>query len=419
MADEFDEEFGHLAPAEGEDDEFDREFADVLPVPEAEPAPQPEMTGLDRLLDMAKRGGLGLGEGASLGHGENLGRLGASIGDSVYNAVNGPSPTSNPLGTRRGGMGSGEGAAQDVAGAVQTPMGKTGRALGALATSVATGSVAAPTIAGQAGAGAVLGGLQAHGDHGLDPGAILSGAAGGGALGAAGGAVGKALGGLSGPAMRGGLPSTGTRMGQAAEALSALVPGKYGPVANKALEPGLELLAKLAPGAARGLGNVAATTGGGALGDLMGSSKASAQDAPPSSQGPMRTAPFGTQPESRTTRAEVGRPEIMRAEIGRPQIDRWSVQAGDAQVQPEWGVNIGQAREAGAGPQAAQTWAVQSVLYQGDSGLPPEAEQQLTEAVMSGDEEKLATANFLMSGKYPRFASALQKQMQTLSREED
>jgi hypothetical protein len=112
-------------------------------------------------------------------------------------------------------------------------------------------------------------------------------------------------------------------------------------------------------------------------------------------------------------RAEIGEPQVyqhpdVKVEIGEPRVldDGWQVQTGEAQVRDN-------------SPAATQSWAVESVLYQGNSGLPRDAEQQLTEAAMSGDPEKLATATFLLSGKYPRFSDALQKQRASLIREEE
>lgn len=385
--------------------------ADALPVPddvdipdvadEPEPAAPPaEPSGLDFLLSLAN--------GATLGHGA-----------WAQDLLSKPVAEQRHPGARvegRGVMGTlPDTRGMDVAGVA-------GRALPyVLATRIPGG----PAVQG-----AIIGGLEAHGRGE----SVLGGAV-------TGGLVSGALGGLAGAASKLGAPAAsaqGVLPGMGAEPLSRAgeLAARYGAKAaqafdnlepvkgltGKAYELGLKALEKLAPlapalgkaapaagGALGGVAGDETARAGSALGSLLGASKASAQDAGPADRG-MRGAPFGTMPPERTTRVDIGAPEFQR----------WQVDAAtDAQIAPEWGVNIGEARETGAGPQATQTWAVQSVLYRGGSGLPPEAEQQLTEAVMSGDDEKLATASFLMSGKYPRFASALQKQMQSLSREED
>lgn len=70
-------------------------------------------------------------------------------------------------------------------------------------------------------------------------------------------------------------------------------------------------------------------------------------------------------------------------------------------------------------PAATQQWAVQSVLYRGNSGLPPEAERRLTAAAMSGDPEKIATENFLLSSKYPAYRDSYRKTINKLSEGDD
>jgi hypothetical protein len=104
----------------------------------------------------------------------------------------------------------------------------------------------------------------------------------------------------------------------------------------------------------------------------------------------------------RQVRAEVG--EGFETPPGGTAAMPWNVEVGEAQI---------------SGPAASQEWAVQRVLYKGNTGLPRAAEQRLTEAAMSGDPDKLATQSFLLSGKYPRFADALQRQRDSLRSRED
>ncbi len=60
------------------------------------------------------------------------------------------------------------------------------------------------------------------------------------------------------------------------------------------------------------------------------------------------------------------------------------------------------------------SWAVQSVLSSGTHGLSPEDEQRLTEAVMSGDDQKVISTNFLLSQRNPAYAKRLQDEYESL-----
>lgn len=61
------------------------------------------------------------------------------------------------------------------------------------------------------------------------------------------------------------------------------------------------------------------------------------------------------------------------------------------------------------------SWGVQSVLSSGRSKLPPEAEQQLTEAVLSGDDNKVIATNFKLQQRYPGYAKRLQDEIDSLN----
>lgn len=64
------------------------------------------------------------------------------------------------------------------------------------------------------------------------------------------------------------------------------------------------------------------------------------------------------------------------------------------------------------------SWAVESVLSSGTHGLPEDAAQQLTEAVMSGDQAKLISTNFRLSQKYPAYAKRMTDEYQSLQEQE-
>lgn len=398
-------------------------------------APAPEPTGLERLSQIAEGGVgqflMGLGDGASLGHGRWLSNVGSRIGSGVYGLTH-PEAINRSAGADEGGE------LMDKAGS--SLAGQAGKGLGTVAASIGAAGLAPMTMPAQAAVGAGLGAGSAHGRGE----SALGGALVGGGLGALGGlAAARTAASMGGPAMRMGVPTTGTRAGQIAETIASKLPGGTSTAAvgaglgaaNEAargnLSP-LDLLKGAGKGAAmgyaapkllsegalmsaapvmRGLGGLAASGLGGMLGDEASPiSKAKAQDAP--------------------WNVETGDAELyqdgVRANIGEPQFrpvrdEQVTSEFGEAIEQPYggWTVETGEAQVRDTSPAATQSWAVESVLYQGNTGLPREAEQQLTEAALSGDPERLATATFLLSGKYPQFSDALQKQRASLVREEE
>jgi hypothetical protein len=62
-------------------------------------------------------------------------------------------------------------------------------------------------------------------------------------------------------------------------------------------------------------------------------------------------------------------------------------------------------------------WAAQSVLGSGNSGLSPEDEQRLTEAMLDGDDDKVISANFALQMKNPAYAARLQRELGSLQEE--
>ncbi len=264
LDEEFDREFGSGGPRDqhvGLQAAFDAEFGAPAQPEAAAPTPRAAAerprSGLDVLLDLAGTGArdfaMGVGEGASMGHGKWLAGLGQDLGNAAFGARH---PDQVP--TQRAGQ-------EDIAGELadasnRSLSGKVGQGVGAVSAAVGGGGLAPATKLGQAGAGAVLGGLDAHGRGE----SVLGGAAVGGGLGLLGGLAGQKLqSALNGPAMRMGVPSTGTRAGQIAETLGSYVPGKdlYASIAKKAIEPGLESLAGLARGAGRTMAGMSGVAG--------------------------------------------------------------------------------------------------------------------------------------------------------------
>lgn len=75
-----------------------------------------------------------------------------------------------------------------------------------------------------------------------------------------------------------------------------------------------------------------------------------------------------------------------------------------------------QAPDVAYGTAPTMAWAVQSVLQSG-SGLEPADEQRLTEAVLSGDMDKLISANFALQSRNPAYAARLQRELESLQEE--
>lgn len=74
--------------------------------------------------------------------------------------------------------------------------------------------------------------------------------------------------------------------------------------------------------------------------------------------------------------------------------------------------------EVAYGTAPTMAWAVQSVLASGDTGLAPEDEQRLTDALMDGDEDKVISANFALQMKSPGWSARLQRELESLQQED-
>lgn len=63
-------------------------------------------------------------------------------------------------------------------------------------------------------------------------------------------------------------------------------------------------------------------------------------------------------------------------------------------------------------------WGIEAVLSSGNSGLRPEEEQQLTEALMSGDKQKIIATNFKLQQRNPAYAKSLQDTLESVNSED-
>lgn len=69
------------------------------------------------------------------------------------------------------------------------------------------------------------------------------------------------------------------------------------------------------------------------------------------------------------------------------------------------------------GTAPTMAWAAQSVLASGDSGLSPEDEQRLADAMLGGDEDKVISASFALQMKNPGWSARLQRELESLQEE--
>jgi hypothetical protein len=125
------------------------------------------------------------------------------------------------------------------------------------------------------------------------------------------------------------------------------------------------------------------------------------------------------------TESKLVEPTWTETTLRKPE---WNVDIGEAEMrslEPVIGevvptnANIGEAviQEKAYAGAPALVYSLQTVLSSGDTGLPPAAQQQLTSALLSGDEGKLHAANFKLQQRHPGFAKRLQDQLNALSEE--
>ncbi len=378
--------------SDGKEDDFDKVLGEVglqNDVPPSAPARAPG-TG-NTLLDAL----IGLGEGATLNHSAELGSAGSWMGTKTADLLL-PSLTRDGQAPEYAGR-RGVDPAELVDRSQETAAGNAAKLAGLVATSAALPNVVggaralggglqaaraatavAPTLATTTAAGAASGALAAGGETGHDPLAMLAGGATGGALAGLGGAAAERLG---GSATLGGVPTTGTRADALMRELSAgaqKLGGQAGIGAGiGAITSGSTNPVDVLKGAGKGALTAAAL---GKLGGLA--PKAAPLLAPATRRLGSAAAPFGGMLAGRTGKAR----------------------AQDADV--------------AYGTAPTMGWAVQSVLTAGDTGLDPADEQRLTEAVLSGDDDKLISANFALQQRSPAYAARLRRELESLQEED-
>jgi hypothetical protein len=319
----------------------------------------------------------GMAEAATMNHAGEIGEAGSRIGTALADMLQ-PSRTRDGMAPEIVGR-RGANADELVQRSMDSLPGKLGYGAGILAPVAASGGVsalgipaAAASIPARAAIGAAQGGLAAHGDSGLDPQAILTGAATGGALAGLGGALGARA--------------------------ESTVPLTHATRAEQALKT-------LSEAAAKGGGQMGA---GAAAGALLSGSKDPVDIAKSAAMGALGGKALGM--------AGAAAPKL--APMVAPALRALGTAAAPVAGAAAGRVSKAQAQaDVAYGTAPTMAWAVESVLTSGDSGLEPKDEQQLTEAVMSGDEDRVIAANFSLSQRSPAYAARLRRELESLQEE--
>lgn len=365
---------GAAAEDGGDADEFDAVAKDVglsAPDDEATSAPnEPTMGTGDSRLDNLLKWYSGMSEAATLNHAGEIGQVGSKIGTALADMLQ-PSRARDGMEPEFAGE-RGANADELVRRSMESGIGKAGYVAGVVAPAVASGGASAATLPARVGVGAAQGALAAGGDSGHDPLAMLTGGATGGALAGLGGAL--------------------------ASKAEAAVPLTHATRAE-------QLLSTLSEAAKKGGGQMGT---GAAVGALLSGSKDPVDIAKGAAMGALGGKALG---------AAGGA------------LPRLAPYAGDAfralstAAAPVAGATAGRTSKASAqadvayGTAPTMAWAVESVLTSGNSGLDPKDEQQLTEAVMSGDEDRMIAANFALQQRSPRYAAQLRRELESLQEE--
>lgn len=371
MPDIFDEEIPDLdegelpVPEDDGGDVFSRDIPDLEDMP-LDAAPREPGTG-----HWAEDALLGLADGMTLGHGHELGRVGDLVGNGLADIVN-PRPEGATVAGQQGVSDELYDRAQE------TGAGRGAKLAGRTGVGVLAALAAGPGLGAQALAGGLTGATAADGD-GED---VAGGAMGGALAGLAGGLAGKAASGVAG--------WLGTKVPVSLPFGQTLSSGddafafaqSAGLTPTRAEEALLEL-AKAQPSLAQTfMAPFDAAKNWAGRGAISLAAKAA------------EAAPW--------LRGGV-------AALAGPAASKIGSALGESKAKAQTVAYAGE---------PTMSWAVQSILTQGNSQLPPEAEQRLTEAVMSGDTSRVISENFRLQQKYAGYAKRYQDEVTSLQNQE-
>lgn len=333
-------------------------------------AGDPSLGTGNRHLDALLKWYTGMAEAATGNHAGEIGEVGSRIGTSLADMLQPSRARDGKEPTYEGRRGADPQELVDRS--MASPVGKLGYATGVVAPAVYSAGASAAPLATRAAVGAAQGGLAAHGEAGNDPLAVLTGAATGGALAGLGGAAGARA--------------------------DATVPLSHATRAERAL-------GVLSDAAKKGGGQMGA---GAAAGALLSGSKDPADIAKSAAVGALGGKALGMAGGAAPKLAPyVGDAARAMGTAAAPLAGMYAGRTNKAQAQAD----------VAYGTAPTMAWAVESVLMSGNSGLDPKDEQQLTEAVMSGDEDRMIAANFSLSQRSPAYAARLRRELESLQEE--
>lgn len=380
-------------------DGYSQEAEDLPPVagfdedvPQVDDSPgvtasAPTMGTGNKHLDNLLKWYSGMSEAATLNHAGEVGAVGSRIGTALADMLQ-PSRERDGMEPEYAGR-RGVDPNELVDRSMESPIGKLGYATGVVAPAVASGGASAATLPTRVGVGAAQGALAAGGDSGHDPASMLTGGAAGGALAGLGGALGQRAGSPSGKVVQE-LDSMGMPVGASA----AAVPTRA------------ELAMKTLSGLAKkGTGQMGA---GAAAGALLSGSKDPVDIAKSAAIGALGGKALGMAGAAAPKLAPMVAPALRATgTVAAPLFGSMASRPSKASAQAD----------VAYGTAPTMAWAVESVLTSGDTGLDPKDEQQLTEAVMSGDEDRMIAANFSLSQRSPGYAAKLRRELESLQEE--
>lgn len=124
--------------------------------------------------------------------------------------------------------------------------------------------------------------------------------------------------------------------------------------------------------------------------------------------------------------AKVGSKALDKAAFNFPQSMGGTVGGMSAAVDGAGGALAGMSGPSKAGAQdkayagePTLAWTLQSVLASGQTGLDPQDEQRLTEAVVEGDMRKIAAVDYQLKQRSPAYAKRIEDELRRLNEDEE
>lgn len=118
--------------------------------------------------------------------------------------------------------------------------------------------------------------------------------------------------------------------------------------------------------------------------------------------------------------------DAMKGGTSKYPLSKGGYMAGATAVRGAWDIGLPAATGSKVNAQdniayaggPTSTWAVQSVLAAGDTGMAPDDEQRLADALASGDHQRVSAADYRLRQRYPRYAQRVEKTLRDLNDQE-